>query len=43
MLSQKHKSERILKISALISQNIAWENKIFVDEKRFSLDDLDNW
>jgi len=25
MLSQKHKSERILKISAWISQNIAWK------------------
>jgi len=39
MLSQKHKSERILKIL----QNISRENTAFVDEKHFSLDGLDIW
>lgn len=43
VLSKKHKQIRLDVISSWISSNHSWENTIFTDEKRFTLDGPDNW
>ena len=43
LLSKKHKEERTKMITEWISSNHIWENTIFSDEKRFTLDGPDCW
>ena len=42
-LSNKHKLGRINSASEWLEKNIDFENVVFSDEKRFSLNRLDNW
>lgn len=43
VLTKVHKAKRLDFISQWISDNHNWENTIFSDEKRFSLDGPDDW
>lgn len=42
-LTKIHKEKRIKLVSSWIHKKIEWENCVFTDEKRFSLDGPDNW
>ena len=42
-LSNKDKNVRVKRICEWIKNNIEWENTVFSDEKRFTLDGSDNW
>jgi len=43
MLSKKHKEFRLKLITWWITENHHWENTVFSDKKRFSLDGPDDW
>ena len=42
-LSAAHWKIRMEVISTWIHKNIPWEKAVFTDEKRFTLDEPDNW
>lgn len=43
VLTDQHKKKRIRMITSWITTNYKWENTIFSDEKRFTLDGPDDW
>jgi len=43
LLSKKHKEERVKCITDWLTENHDWNETVFSDEKRFSLDSPDSW